>query len=125
VIKGAENWRGGWPSNIRELQNFIERNVILTSGTTLHTPLAELKRSAGTESLEAITLEEAERDPIRKTLDCTRWVVSGPNGAAPRLGIKRSTLYFRMQRLGISRSKDAIFTARSNDVAMDVPLDRR
>jgi formate hydrogenlyase transcriptional activator len=93
-----------WPGNIRELQNFIERSVILTSGTVLHPPLAELKRSAETESLEAITLEEAERDHIRKTLERTRWVVAGPNGAAARLGIKRSTLYFRMQKLGISRS---------------------
>jgi formate hydrogenlyase transcriptional activator len=98
-----------WPGNIRELQNVIERSVILTSGTTLHAPLAELKRSAETESFEAITLEEAERDHIRKTLERTRWVVSGPNGAAARLGLKRSTLYFRMQRLGISRSnKDPV-----------------
>ena len=114
-----------WPGNIRELQNFIERSVILTSGTVLHAPLAELKRSAETESLEAITLEEAERDHIRKTLERTRWVVSGPNGAAARLGIKRSTLYFRMQRLGISRSnKDPVSAQSSNDVATDVPLDR-
>jgi formate hydrogenlyase transcriptional activator len=114
-----------WPGNIRELQNFIERSVILTSGTVLHAPLAELKRSAETESLGAITLEEAERDHIRKTLERTRWVVSGPNGAAARLGIKRSTLYFRMQRLGISRSnKDAVSGQSSNDVGTDVPSDR-
>jgi formate hydrogenlyase transcriptional activator len=49
-------------------------------------------------------MEDAERDHIRKTLEQTRWVVSGPNGAAARLGIKRSTLYFRMQKLGISRT---------------------
>jgi formate hydrogenlyase transcriptional activator len=110
-----------WPGNIRELQNFIERSVILTSGTALHAPLAELKRSGETESLGAITLEEAERDHIRKTLERTRWVVSGPNGAAARLGIKRSTLYFRMQRLGISRSnKDLVSAQSSNDVATDV-----
>ena len=96
-----------WPGNIRELQNFIERSVILTSGTVLNPPLAELRRSVEAESMEAITLEEAERDHIRKTLERTRWVVGGPNGAAARLGIKRSTLYFRMQRLGISRSKKA------------------
>jgi formate hydrogenlyase transcriptional activator len=113
--------RHQWPGNIRELQNFIERSVILTSGNVLHAPLAELKRSVGSESWEAITLEEAERDHIRKTLERTRWVVSGPHGAAARLGIKRSTLYFRMQRLGISRSnKDAISEAGSNDVATDV-----
>jgi formate hydrogenlyase transcriptional activator len=98
-----------WPGNIRELQNFIERSVILTSGNVLHAPLASLKSAAGAESLGAITLEDAERDHIRKTLDQTRWVVAGPNGAAARLGIKRSTLYFRMQKLGISRaSKDLL-----------------
>src|ERR1700704_3048912 len=93
-----------WPGNIRELQNFIERSVILTSGNALHPPLASLKCAAEPESLGAITLEDAERDHIRKTLEQTRWVVAGPNGAAARLGIKRSTLYFRMQKLGISRT---------------------
>ena len=92
-----------WPGNIRELQNFIERSVILSVGSVLRAPLAGLKRSLEAESLGAITLEEAERDHIRKTLEYTRWVVAGPNGAAARLGMKRSTLYFRMQKLGISR----------------------
>jgi formate hydrogenlyase transcriptional activator len=59
------------------------------------------------ESPGATTLEEAERDHIRKTLETTRWVVAGPSGAAARLGIPRSTLYFRMQKLGISRSDRA------------------
>ncbi len=94
-----------WPGNIRELQNFIERSVILTSGNVLHPPLASLECAAEVESLGPITLEDAERDHIRKTLEQTRWVVAGPNGAAARLGIKRSTLYFRMQKLGISRTK--------------------
>src|SRR5712672_2594736 len=93
-----------WPGNIRELQNSIERSVILSTGAVLRPPLAELKRCAEVESTEAITLEEAEREHIRKTLEQTRWVVAGPNGAAARLGIKRSTLYFRMQKLGISRA---------------------
>jgi formate hydrogenlyase transcriptional activator len=93
-----------WPGNIRELQNFIERSVILSSGNILQAPFASLKAAATTEAQDAVTLEEAERNHIRKTLDQTRWVVSGPNGAAARLGIKRSTLYFRMQKLGISRS---------------------
>ena len=93
-----------WPGNIRELQNFIERSVVLTSGNTLRPPLAALQRAAETDSPEAITLKDAERKHIRKTLEHTRWVVAGPNGAAARLGIKRSTLYFRMQKLGISRS---------------------
>jgi formate hydrogenlyase transcriptional activator len=98
-----------WPGNIRELQNSIERSVILSTGAVLRPPLAELKRCAEVESTEAITLEEAEREHIRKTLEQTRWVVAGPNGAAARLGIKRSTLYFRMQKLGISRAnKDSL-----------------
>ena len=94
-----------WPGNIRELQNFIERSVILTSGNVLHPPLSSLKSTPEAEPLGAITLEDAERDHIRKTLEQTRWVVAGPNGAAARLGMKRSTLYFRMQKLGISRTK--------------------
>ncbi len=93
-----------WPGNIRELQNFIERSVILSTGDVLRPPLAELKRGPEVQSVGAITLEEAERAHIRKTLEHTRWVVAGPNGAAARLGIKRSTLYFRMQKLGISRA---------------------
>ncbi len=93
-----------WPGNIRELQNFIERSVILSSGSVLCSPLESLRAAADTESLEAITLEDAEREHIRKILEQTRWVVAGPKGAAARLGIKRSTLYFRMQKLGISRT---------------------
>ena len=92
-----------WPGNIRELQNFIERSVILSDGKVLRSPLGELKSSSELGSPEVTTLEEAERDHIRKMLERTRWVVSGPNGAAARLGMKRSTLYFRMQKLGISR----------------------
>jgi formate hydrogenlyase transcriptional activator len=98
-----------WPGNIRELQNFIERSVILTSGNVLHPPLASLQSTPEAQSLGAITLEDAERDHILKILEQTRWVVAGPNGAAARLGVKRSTLYFRMQKLGISRSnRDAL-----------------
>ena len=94
-----------WPGNIRELQNFIERSVVLTSGNVLHAPLASLKSTVEAESVGAVTMEDAERDHIRKTLEQTGWVVAGPNGAAARLGMKRSTLYFRMQKLGISRTK--------------------
>jgi formate hydrogenlyase transcriptional activator len=92
-----------WPGNIRELQNFIERSVILSSGNVLRPPLSTLETPAAAQCQGAVTLEEAERDHIVKTLEQTRWVVAGPNGAAARLGIKRSTLYFRMQKLGISR----------------------
>jgi formate hydrogenlyase transcriptional activator len=100
-----------WPGNIRELQNFIERSVILTTGNVLQAPLATLSSAGEVESLGAITLEDAERDHIRKTLEQTRWVVAGPNGAAARLGIKRSTLYFRMQKLGISRTNNKLAPA--------------
>jgi formate hydrogenlyase transcriptional activator len=94
-----------WPGNIRELQNFIERSVILTPGKTLRPRLEGLRRSAENGSLEAVTLEEAQREHIRKTLKQTKGVVAGPHGAAARLGMRRSTLYFHMQRLGISRSR--------------------
>jgi formate hydrogenlyase transcriptional activator len=101
----------GWPGNIRELQNFIERSVILSDGTVLRPPLAELKHSGHADAQGAITLKDAERDHILKILSQTRWVVAGPNGAAALLGVKRSTLYFRMQKLGISRFNNALLSA--------------
>ena len=103
-----------WPGNIRELQNFIERSVIVSSGSVLKPPFASLRDAAETESVGAITLEDAEREHIRKTLEQTRWVVAGPNGAAARLGMKRSTLYFRMQKLGISRTNRDVLPSQSN-----------
>ena len=101
-----------WPGNIRELQNFIERSVILTSGNVLEAPLESLKNAPQSESLGAVTLEDAERDHIRKALEQTRGVVAGPNGAAARLGVKRSTLYSRMQKLGISRNNKDLTPAQ-------------
>ena len=114
-----------WPGNIRELQNFIERSVIMSVGSELRAPLGELKCSLATESLGAVTLEEAEREHIIKTLVHTKWVVAGPNGAAARLGMKRSTLYFRMQKLGISRSNQDAFHMQHNgrDMETDLPVD--
>ncbi|HTZ59479.1 MAG TPA: sigma 54-interacting transcriptional regulator [Acidobacteriaceae bacterium] len=94
-----------WPGNIRELQNVIERAVILSKGPILKVPLADLK-VRGTEpvrSNDPATLEEVERRHILSVLEQTNWVFAGPNGAAARLGIKRPTLQFRMQKLGISR----------------------
>jgi formate hydrogenlyase transcriptional activator len=93
-----------WPGNIRELQNLIERSVILTPGNVLDPPLVNLKPAAETQCPEVLTLAQAERNHIRKILERTRRVVAGPKGAAARMGIKRSTLYLRMQKLGISRS---------------------
>jgi formate hydrogenlyase transcriptional activator len=99
-----------WPGNIRELQNFIERSVILTSGDTLTLPLPRLRPAASFDSAGSapppITLEDAERRHICSTLKQTKGVIAGPNGAAARLAMKRSTLYFRMQKLGIPRTLD-------------------
>ena len=97
-----------WPGNIRELQNFIERSVILTTGNTLRLPMAGLRPNAQMTSLEQpVTLEDAEREHICRILKQTSGMIAGPNGAASRLGMKRSTLYFRMQKLGISRANSA------------------
>ena len=94
-----------WPGNIRELQNVIERAVILSKGPTLKVPLSDLKvRGAESGHTNGFsTLEEVERRHILSVLEQTNWVFAGPNGAAARLGIKRPTLQFRMQKLGISR----------------------
>jgi formate hydrogenlyase transcriptional activator len=97
-----------WPGNIRELQNFIERSVILSTGPVLRPPLAELKRvSKQTSSANARTLAEAERDHILEVLRETRWVLGGTEGAASRLGLPRTTLVYRMKKLGIPREKSA------------------
>jgi formate hydrogenlyase transcriptional activator len=93
-----------WPGNIRELQNFVECSVILTRGHTLCSPLARLRPVAQGNSEQAITLEDLNREHICRTLRQTHGVIMGPNGAAARLGIKRTTLYGRMRKLGISRS---------------------
>ena len=97
-----------WPGNIRELQNVIERAVILSKGPLLNVSLADLKTKASDTNgytNGATTLDEIERKHILSVLEQTNWVFAGPNGAAARLGIKRPTLQFRMQKLGISRPK--------------------
>jgi formate hydrogenlyase transcriptional activator len=92
-----------WPGNIRELENLIERAVILSRGTVLEVPLAELRQSATPPSPSSHTLEAAEREHILRALHETGWILAGPNGAAVRLGMKRTTLQSRMQKLGIQR----------------------
>jgi formate hydrogenlyase transcriptional activator len=94
-----------WPGNIREMQNVIERAVILSRGPVLHIPSADLKSRIpdGGETNGFGTLEEVERKHILSVLEQTNWVFGGPNGAAARLGLKRPTLQFRMQKLGITR----------------------
>jgi len=105
-----------WPGNIRELQNVIERAVIISAGPALSVDVADLKFSKVSHSEERAAapnsttngalhnlLEETERQQILQTLKQCNWVVAGPNGAAARLGMNRSTLQVRMRRLGISR----------------------
>jgi len=97
-----------WPGNIRELQNMIERAVILSNGPVLKVPLTELKQrtTSGNASVNRQdTLKEAERKHILSVLEETRWVLAGPEGAATRLGMKRSTLQYRMGKLGIARQR--------------------
>jgi formate hydrogenlyase transcriptional activator len=96
--------RHDWPGNIRELQNFIERSIILTRGSELRAPIAELTRSE-IQADRVRTLEDANRSHIKATLRDTSWVVGGPNGAAARLGMHRTTLISRMRKLGISREQ--------------------
>jgi formate hydrogenlyase transcriptional activator len=93
-----------WPGNARELENAIERAVILTNGPVLRVPASEFPAgvisSPGSE-----TLEVTEREAILRALLSTNWVVSGPHGAAARLGLKRTTLQARMRKLGIRRGQ--------------------
>jgi formate hydrogenlyase transcriptional activator len=103
VMQALERWH--WPGNVRELENLIERAVILSSGSVLRVPLSELsidrEREPGTEELA--TLEAAEREHILRALREAHGVIAGPNGAAARLGLKRTTLNARLHKLGISR----------------------
>jgi formate hydrogenlyase transcriptional activator len=115
-----------WPGNIRELQNVIERAVILTKGPILNIPSDDLRVSnansmamaatastqssspaGGSQNMRAV-LDDAERQQIMAALEQTNWIVAGPNGAAARLGIKRSTLQSRMQKLGIRISRTGV-----------------
>jgi len=95
-----------WPGNIRELQNVIERAVILSPGPSLQVPLGDLQPAPGVAeepTAEAVTLADAEREHIVGVLRGTGWVVGGPDGAAARLGMRRSTLQWKIKKLGISR----------------------
>jgi len=95
-----------WPGNVRELENFIERAVILTQGPDLFVSLAELKRTPGhTTNSGPTTLEQAEREHILKAMRETNWTIGGPAGAAAKLGMKRTTLQSKMQKLNISRPR--------------------
>jgi len=107
-----------WPGNIRELQNVIERAVIVSAGPVLKVPIGDLKprgsakdtdngdvlESQGARNIRGI-LQDAERKQILSALEQSNWIVAGPNGAAAVLGMKRSTLQSRMQKLGIRISR--------------------
>src|ERR1700733_764093 len=102
AVEVMMNWR--WPGNIRELENFIERSVILSDDERLRPPLSELREELGKRQPDSErTLRERERDQIVAVLRETRGVLSGVKGAAARLGLKRTTLQHKMQKLGISR----------------------
>jgi len=99
-----------WPGNIRELQNIIERGVIVSRGSVLKVPVADLKTNTARSAVNRApkpantlrsTLDESERQQILKALEQSRWVIAGASGAAAKLGMKRSTLQFRMRKLGI------------------------
>ncbi len=94
-----------WPGNIRELQNLVERGVILSRGSRLEIPLAELKQSnkVSNHTNGATTLEAVEREHILRVLGESNWVIGGPSGAAARLGLNRTTLNHRMRKLDITR----------------------
>ncbi len=104
--------RYSWPGNVRELQNIIERGVILSSGNSLRLPLDILQPSAPKQGSagqpadrELTTFEDAAREHIIQALAATNWVLGGPRGAGARLGLARTTLIGKMQRLGISRAQ--------------------
>jgi formate hydrogenlyase transcriptional activator len=102
--------RHSWPGNVRELQNFIERSVILATGNVLNGSQPELTSS---ELSAPVTLEQAERSHIFQTLQQTEGVVGGPNGAASRLGLPRTTLIAKMKRLGVSPFQKSSEPARA------------
>jgi formate hydrogenlyase transcriptional activator len=94
-----------WPGNIRELQNLMERSVIVSSGPLLRVPLQDLPQQSidDSKTRSSKTLEEVERAHILATLEQSNWTIAGKDGAAARLGLKRSTVHFRMNKLGIVR----------------------
>ena len=112
TMRALVEWH--WPGNIRELENFIERSVILSRGTVLNVPIGELLAAtpspmvmsatvAASVSGRSVTLQDSEREHILKTLRETKGVLGGPEGAANRLGLKRTTLQTKMKKLGIAR----------------------
>ena len=110
ALRKLSSWH--WPGNIRELENFIERSVILTHGRALRAPVAELGNN-GRNALLACSRETNERDEIVRILTVTSGRVGGRDGAAARMGIKRTTLISRMKKLGIDQRKCCLLTSRA------------
>jgi formate hydrogenlyase transcriptional activator len=103
AVETLTHWR--WPGNIRELENFIERSMILSEGNRLSPPLGELREEISRQPSDPDgTLRDKEREHIIEILRQTRGTLSGLAGAAARLGLKRATLQYKMQRLGITRT---------------------
>jgi DNA-binding NtrC family response regulator len=93
--------RHPWPGNVRQLRNVIEHGAIITTGQTLTLPMLD-DVATGT-AMPAQSLAEIEREHIMRILEKTAWRIKGPKGAAVILGLKPSTLYTRMEKLGIPR----------------------
>jgi len=111
-----------WPGNIRELQNLIERAVILSDDGVLSNPLPPSTLEDVTLARSSITLRDSERNLILHALEEAGWVIGGPRGAAAKLGVKRTSLIYKMQGLGISRPPlqgrpDALETAQQTPAA--------
>jgi len=102
VMQALVRWR--WPGNVRELENFIERAVILSPGPGLKVPLAELELTVEPTTSTSANLHDAERNHILRVLREAKGMISGPTGAAKRLGLKRTTLNSKLKKLGIKRS---------------------
>jgi formate hydrogenlyase transcriptional activator len=101
TMQALVKWR--WPGNVRELENFIERSVILTQGSVLRAPLAELEAVEEPAESTDSNLEVVEREYILRVLRECKGMIGGANGAAERLGLKRTTLNSKMKKLGIMR----------------------
>ena len=97
--------RWHWPGNVRELENLIERSVILSSGSVLNVPISELKLAVAPTGTDADRLDEAQREHILRVMRETAGVIGGPEGAAARLGLKRTTLHSKLKKLGIQRDE--------------------
>jgi formate hydrogenlyase transcriptional activator len=112
-----------WPGNVRELQSFIERAVILSPHSVLRAPTSELEPISAHKgaNLPMAGLEEVERDHIVRALEASNWIVGGRNGAAARLGAKRTSLVYRMRKLRISRPASSRHGAVEGQVLQDPP----